>query len=384
MRVLPIKMLESQNEFFGKKGLRLHGTMVIWCDSTEGKFKSKMFLQSLNTSTDEDGIAAGGAMVAALQEFIGMGLTSDKIESFRAKMDGASCYTSLNLTRSFIGFEERTGVKWEEHSTGEAGNGKTEVDGVFGGVLSRLTDVVVQGRGTMNVLCQKSLARALSARPVGNSVVQLITTPSKSQFSVFPPELFHNNEKGDPTASKISFTSCSHKVAVRDADGHLIAVRVTQQYKLGEGLLISIDKLLDGKRVPKPTIETIEQPSQEFLQYENVYSNTPITRPTTFNNNNSTSSNQLDPSTTISTSTAVSTRVSSKKASSNSRRTATGAGKVNSNSSLGQQSYGVFCTHNERILKVSARARKYRQQTENAEKKRDAAIKASKERRSQG
>ena len=264
MKITPILAKESQARYFGKIGMIIHGTMIVWYDVESATFKSWFFLQPMDSSTDEDAIAAGTAMRAAAEEFKEMPGHED-FEEIKSKCDGAHAYSSLNLLRSLLSVH---GVKFIDNTTGSSGDGKTELDGMYGPLVDMIMAIVAQGQGTMDVINAKTLARALMQSRPKHTSVQYLKSPSKVVWNErFESETLYKDQASNRTTrDKIPYTKCSQKTGVYDESGVLTGIILRRQYDLGGGLFIPKGDVM-GEDSPVPAAERMEIPpaSATFL-----------------------------------------------------------------------------------------------------------------------
>jgi len=194
MKILAMLFVESQTEFFGKRGMPLHGTLFLWKDPATGIIHAHFFDVILADDNKENADASIASLLAAIQMFKERVPGKDHCSIFT---DGAATYSCFDFMYSLSKFVNVIGIRVDNHYLSEAGCGKTAVDGHFSFLNRNLALAVLHGRGEMDIVDPHSLQRAYLANPVANSSSELIS------FRRF------NNRSGELGNEKV--LSCLHR-----------------------------------------------------------------------------------------------------------------------------------------------------------------------------
>lgn len=160
MKYLPLQFRENMSAWFGKKGIAWHGLWVTWYDRIEQSFQC-YYINQVIGETCESGEIVVQLLAAALKQHKSVYQQHSHV-SFN--FDGAGCYAGIQLASRLGYFFKALGVKVDSVSTGEAGGGKSPVDGNFGVNKCNLTKSVCSGMGENDISDYMSLHTALEAR----------------------------------------------------------------------------------------------------------------------------------------------------------------------------------------------------------------------------
>jgi hypothetical protein len=131
MKVLAMRWIEAQTEFYGKRGMALQGVMIIYqVFETNGEFKYHVRFYDcvLENSNKEDAFASISAVQAALIKFKQEFTHIDEAEIFT---DGAGAYKGFLFCIYLGHLHKITGIRVLNQYVSVSGCGKSANDGRF-------------------------------------------------------------------------------------------------------------------------------------------------------------------------------------------------------------------------------------------------------------
>ncbi len=217
MKYTPMMYRESQQNYFGKRGMAWHGSMLIYCDpslsneETEEKEKRvHYFDQIIENDTVQDFTSVACCLESAIQ-------CIQRQFPFLKRLilvsDNAKCYSGSGLLGVIVALSITSGIKIERIVHGEAGEGKSELDAHFGCAYAWLERYVNAGH---DVLKPRDVVEGLrSYGGIPNSSAHLLTfnvngVPSESEEETSEEsdsDLFQETPKGRSTTQLSSFLS---------------------------------------------------------------------------------------------------------------------------------------------------------------------------------
>jgi hypothetical protein len=167
MKWLPYKYRESMQEWFGKKGIAWHGIWITWWDETRNEHTGYCVNQ-ISTDGTEDGEAVAQYLGTAIKAHmvIHPNHTRGLLDT-----DGAGCYCGIGLLARLGLFKTAYNFTILDASTGEAGGGKSCLDGSFGTSKMNVKRLVVAMMGSNDAMDATSLVKLLNVAEEGNGRV---------------------------------------------------------------------------------------------------------------------------------------------------------------------------------------------------------------------
>jgi hypothetical protein len=229
MKILAMLYMESQTEFFGKRGMSLQGMMIIWKDSQTGVVKGEFIDVVLSADNKENADASFCALTAGLKDFKARHPDKNHADFVT---DGAGCYSGFDFLMHLTMLKALVGISvWNQYLS-ESGCGKSQVDGHFSFLIRMLSLIVLWGRGEMNVLDAHSLVHVLRTNPIANTRTILIAKPE-----------FNNTHKNLPGKLLTSLHRAFNYSDDDDDDPLLVSVTFRPLANCGDGVTKTVEYL---------------------------------------------------------------------------------------------------------------------------------------------
>jgi hypothetical protein len=172
MKFLSLKYREAMVDWFGKKGIAWHGLWVVWYDQDSKEFKHYHINQISNESKEDGELVAQDIATAILAHQT----MHPQHTGVMLRTDGAGCYNGISLMSRLAYMWHQHGFKIVDHSTGECGGGKCEVDRNFSVDKANVGKGVIAAMGSSDVTDARSLVDVLNARRTDkNNSVSYVT-----------------------------------------------------------------------------------------------------------------------------------------------------------------------------------------------------------------
>jgi hypothetical protein len=133
---------------------------VVWYDQDAKEFKHCHVNQISNESKEDGELVAQNIATAMLAHRI----LHPEHTQFMLRTDGAGCYNGVSLMSRLAYMWHVHGFKIVDHSTGECGGGKCEVDRNFSVDKANIGKGVIAAMGSSDVTDARSLVDVLNAR----------------------------------------------------------------------------------------------------------------------------------------------------------------------------------------------------------------------------
>ncbi|CAD5211027.1 unnamed protein product [Bursaphelenchus xylophilus] len=142
-KVLQMRFRETQQQYFGKRGMSLHVAHVT-AISPNGKLIQHSFLHVLGVEVQD-----GEAVVAIIRHCL-ENLKQNGIEKVTLRSDNAGCYHSQGTILSLPAISKQTSVHIEAYEFSEAQAGKSTADRVISTMKRRIRDFVDSGKNVLD------------------------------------------------------------------------------------------------------------------------------------------------------------------------------------------------------------------------------------------
>ena len=229
MKFLSASFREAMSDFFGKAGMPWHGVMLIRrAHGDEARAEGEYVVSYVDAQMldkREDGFATLSAIELALKTYK---RDCPWITHAAVKTDGAGAYAGLVCTVGLSLMQERAGIRVTDHYIGEAGKGKSQLDGHFGVKGTKLRRLVA---AALNDIITPEMLHQGIVKTLGTNEVAQLFQPDRSRGS------------GIDAVSIPQLSSQSHREYVYEADGELASLLLRQQTNLGDGLSVEASKL---------------------------------------------------------------------------------------------------------------------------------------------
>ena len=176
MKVEQQQNRESSVDFYGKRGMILHGIQLSWIRLCLGETEFRLFIQTFDFTTGsskEDSFLACAMLEKALNIWRQQQPWSEDIQfDVDIFTDGAGCYAGQETRLTLQAAVERANMRVRTLNLGEAGLNKTTLDGHFGTINAELS-AAKRTRGK-DIISPFDLARILGESDLKNTTVLMV------------------------------------------------------------------------------------------------------------------------------------------------------------------------------------------------------------------
>ena len=150
MKLAAMSFRESQQNYFGKRGMCWHGAMLHYRHQNEDEGEKKIRIHYFDQVIENDTVQDFTSVACCLES----ALTCIKeqfpfIKRLTLVSDNAKCYSGNGILGSIVALSITSGIKIERLVHGEAGEGKSELDAHFGCAFAWLERFVNAGNDVL-------------------------------------------------------------------------------------------------------------------------------------------------------------------------------------------------------------------------------------------
>ena len=177
MRLLFQKQYECQSEWYGKKGVSLHGTMFIYKSDDSDEISIEFHDTFSEDDDTQNWFFSSSCIEESVRNFKSL---HPHITSLSLWSDNGPHYKNTSLILWLRELTTLTGIKLTRFSNFEAQKGKTQLDSHYGILKFALRRYIKEGH---NVICGKDITQGTEGRLRGTHVYPIHIDRNKEPAS---------------------------------------------------------------------------------------------------------------------------------------------------------------------------------------------------------
>ena len=199
MKILSMKHKEPQSDWFSKRGFSCLGFLIMFGSTREEKENKVLYHLFISNDTTQDAAAVNCAKAYLYKEI----LPKYGLKRIHYRCDGAGNFSGTEAKAAIALWPALTGVTDRSYKTSVSGDGKSNLDGLFGVLTRHLKGLVDSGASFQNA---KELCALLTKNPLNHTEIHhflpkrdifnwsFLHAASAKQYSLSNCYLIQNND----------------------------------------------------------------------------------------------------------------------------------------------------------------------------------------------